>query len=271
MPIVLSGGVDGSKSIIQWDNVFMRSVITDVGTQPNHPAINAARDPSTWSSWKAVAGSASSFTANVPAGGGNRTNNTLGVAAHNLASTGASLSLQLSDDGVTWTLATGIYAPLTDEDFILHFPTLNAQYWRVNLINSNANTSVGVASLGNALIMPHAPIDSYTPLHHARKYTKMFNDSIKGQFLGNRVMAAGAETTVDYGFIPREFADGPLIPFASHYNQGGTFFYAGWPAGKPQDMGYCRASGDDETVSVEYIEGHRLANVSFGLRSYVGA
>ena len=124
--------------------------------------------------------------------------------------------------------------------------------------------------VGSKLAFPHTPIDSYTPLHHARRYEKMFNDSIKGVMLGNRVMASGAETDVDFGFVNRSFVDGPLRAFESHYNQGGTFFYAGWPAGQPLDMGYCRADSEYAIVNVEYIEGDGLANLSMGLKAYVG-
>lgn len=269
MAVVASGVSDLSKAIILWDNVLNSATITSAGTNPAYPAINAAKDPNTWSAWRGASGVATSMTADIPAGMGRRTNNCLGVANHNLATSGASVSLQYSDDGSSWSLATAIYAPLSDEDFMLYFPTITARYWRVNVLGNVA--SIGVVFLGNVLIMPSAPLDDYTPLHHARQYTKMFNDSIKGQFLGNRVMAAGAETDVDFGFVTRDFVDGPLRGFEDHYNRGGTFFYASWPGGKPQDMGYCRAKGEDETISIQYVEADRLANLSFGVRSFVGA
>ena len=87
--------------------------------------------------------------------------------------------------------------------------------------------------------------------------------------LGNRVMSAGAETSVSFPVVDRAWVDGPLVPFASHYNQCGTFFYAGWPSGKPQDMGYCRAPGETDIVEVEYIHADKLASLSFGLHGYV--
>ena len=117
---------------------------------------------------------------------------------------------------------------------------------------------------------PHPPVDSYTPLHRARRYTKMFNDSLRGQFLGNRVMAAGAETEVDLGFVTRSWLEGNISGFEERYNQGGTFFYAGCPALYPRDMGYCRANGEDAALEIEFTEGQRLATLSFGVESFVG-
>lgn len=268
MPVIVNGAVDGSKSHILWDNVLSRSNITQAGTMPQYPAINAAKDPNTWSSWRASGGSATYLTANVPAGSGNRNIGALGVAAHNLATTATNISVQYSTDGSSWTLAAPIYSPLTDEDILILFPVVNAQYWRVNMLGGLG--SIGVVYLGNTLIMPHPPTDDYVPLHHARQYEKMFNDSLKGQFLGNRVMSAGASTQVDYGFVDRSWADGPLRGFEDHYNKGGTFFYASWPSGKPQDMGYCRAGSSDEIMAVEYIEAEKMASLSFGLEAYVG-
>ena len=268
MPIVVSGGVDASKSLVLWNNILNISTITQSGTQAGYPAINAAKDPATWSEWRASSGGATYMQANIPAGGGNRIVNAVGISAHNLATTATNVSIQYSSNGTDWTLATAIYSPLTNEDIILYFPTVNAQYWRINMLAGLG--SIGVVFLGNALLMPHTPVDSYVPLHHARQYNKMFNDSIKGHFLGNRVMAAGAETDIDFGFVQRDWADGPLRGFEDHYNKGGTFFYAGWPGGKPQDIGYCRARGEDEVMSVEYIEADKLTSLSFGVRAYVG-
>jgi hypothetical protein len=81
----------------------------------------------------------------------------------------------------------------------------------------------------------------------------------------------GAATDVDLGFVQRTFVDGALVGFKTHYDQGGTFFYAGCPSMYPLDMGYCTAGSEDETVAVEYIQADRLANLSFGVVAYVGS
>lgn len=264
MPVVVdpSAIADGNKAIVLWSNLLVDADISAAGEADGYPAINVT-DPATFDSWKgATAGDY--IEADL---GAAMAVNTLGIAAHTLGTSGASLELDYSDDGAAWTAAVE-YDPLTDEDVIIMFGNITARYWRLTVTDAVAN--VGVVFLGARLVFPHTPVDGYTPLHHARRYSKLFNDSLKGQMLGNRVMAAGAETTVDLGFVERSFVDGPLRGFEDHYNRGGTFFYAGYPSGKPLDMGYCRAQGEDDIVTVEYIEADKLSNLSFTVRAYVG-
>lgn len=264
MPVVnYTGSVDLDKAIVLYNNLALTAVITDANLPASTPRVNVI-DPATYSHFSGVTNAFITMDMLSAV-----TVDTVGVSAHNMATSGSSVVIQYSSDGVSWADARPSYSPLTDDDLIFTFGDITARYWRFNFTNPSI-MAVGVIFIGKRLAFPHTPIDSYTPLHHARKYTKFFNDSIRGQFLANRVMAAGAETEVNLGFVQRSFVDGPLRAFESHYNQGGLFFYAGWPAGQPLDMGYCRAASQDGSVAVEYIEGENLANLSFSVVSYVG-
>lgn len=266
MPVVTIGETGGRAAVVLWDSYGSRpaTVVSSSGsTASGYAAINV-KDPATWNAWRPVV--ADNFV-QYDIISGSAPSNAIGVSGHNAASSGGSIRIQYSTDGTNFTTLI-TYAPLTDDDILFLFPSITARYWRLREIN--APFDIGVWFLGSRLTFPHAPVDSYTPLHHARQYTKLFNDSVKGHFLGNRVMSAGAETEVDMGFMERGFTEGPLRGFESHYNQGGTFFYASCPSTIPLDMGYCRALGDDETMQVEFIEADKLSNVSFGVRAFVG-
>lgn len=262
MPVIVDNPVGTlNKTVILWNNRFNSRSIQD----PTFGNRIALTDPATWSSW-----SPSGTNNNVRYTFNNPTFiDSLGLCSHTLASNVASILVQYSHDDSSWTNAHSRYSPLTDEDFILIFQGVSARYWRLNLLG--AGYSIGVVFGTKRFVFPHSPVDSYTPLNHSRKYTKLYNDSIKGHFLNNRVMAAGAETEVDMGFFDRDWLDASIRGFERHYNQGGTFFYAGCPSRYPDDMGYCRSAGDDETMSIEYIEGDNLSSLSFGVRSFVGA
>lgn len=263
MPVHIASGVTGTnKSIVAWDNIATRGTVTSSPVAPGFPAINAA-DPATWNSWK-FAGSPAWWQVAMPAA---VAIDTVGVAGHTFASGGCVINIQRSDNASTW-VNVYTFTPATNEDFIVMFPSASARYWRI--VATGAQSSASCISFSQRLTFPHTPIDSYTPLHHARRYTKEFNDSIKGAGLGTRVLAAGAETDIDFGFVPRTYVDGPLRAFENHYNRGGYFFYAGYPGGSPQDMGYCRADSEDAIINVEYIEGAGLASLSFGVKAYVG-
>lgn len=258
MPAVVYGPAI-NHTIVLWNNAFNSTSIVDpsLGNRIN------MTDPATWSKFTP--------TATNPYVeydiGREATLNAIGIAAHTLASSGASFRLQYQLDGV-WTNAFTDYSPLTDEDILIVFPNARGQNWRIRF--TGGGFVVGVAFAGFHLAFPHAPVDGYTPLHHARKYTKLFNDSVKGQFLGNRVLAAGAETSVDMGFFDRPWVENNIRGFENHFNRGGTFFYASSPSKYPLDVGYCRAAGDDETMNIVWTESDKLATVDFNIQSYVG-
>lgn len=269
MPVVINSGVPDSRtrtSFVLWNDYMSRNVGTfsTGGDAALYPGENAI-DPATYNTWRGSGASSyiqRQLLSPNPA-------DCMGICGHNLASSGASIRISYSvDGGTSWSFAADSYAPVTDEDFIIMFPQVTGNAFRVTINDGPAN--VAVAMVGLATQFPHPPIDSYTPLHHARRYTKLYNRSMTGQLLSNRVMGGGAETDIDFGFVGRGFADGFLRGFEDHYNRGGTFFFASWPAGKPQDMGYCWAPDEDSIVAVEYIEADKLANVSFSVASYVG-
>lgn len=266
MPVIIqSGAVNTNKAMVLWDNVLANSVLTtNHRTDPDYPAINAYDDPATWSSWKTIAddgefrsdfGSSVQFSA-------------LGVSSHSMFSDGSTLRFYGTNAAGSYGAPKWEYTPTSDEDFIVLFEGMNFRY---TIVRMTKPSSMGVVFLGNPLVFPHAPVDSYTPLHHARQYEKLYNDSIKGHFLGNRVMSAGAETEVDMGFLDRNWLENNISGFERHYNQGGTFFYSSSPARYPDDMGYCRSANSDESLAIEFIEGDRLSSLSFGVRSFVGA
>jgi len=263
MPAIITNDAPhGHKSTVAWqsDSVTVAASSEAAG----YPAINVT-DPTTWSSWLGTGTSENwiryDFGAAVAI-------DACGIGSHVMGRAGVALaSVQRSDDGVVWVTVAS-HVPQSDDDVMFIFQSATARYWRVLLAGPAAN--IGVLVLSSRLIFPHTPVDSYKPLHHARTYSKEFTDSIKNAALGNRVMATGAETEVDFGFVKRQFVDVNMRAFEDHYNQGGYFFYAGWPLGQPLDVGYCRANSEDATIEVEYIDGHNNASLSFGIIAYVG-
>lgn len=263
MPVVNADPHLHNKSVVLWDNRSISAL--GASSAPGYPAINTL-DPATWNSWRAntLANNFITYTLD-----GVQWVNSVAISSHTIFSSGASLEIRISTDDVSYTPILS-YTPTSDEDLIFMFKHVQASHVRIAFTGGMPN--LGVVFSGRTLIFPCTPVDSYTPLHHSRRYTKQFTTSIKGQFLGNRVMGAGAQTDVQFPAIPRDFVDSTdFLGFEKHYNQGGTFFYAGWPNGKPQDMGYCRAGGQDDIVGVEYIESDKMATVNFSLDSYVTA
>ena len=262
MPVIVwSGAQDAGKTNCLIANKLTAMNVVGSSSQPGHVAVNVS-DQGTALSWKP---SVMPATLTVDLGAAQEVD-AVGVAAHTLATSAATMFIEHSGDGSTWTAAGSVLPASNDELFILFSP-VTARYWRARF--TGGIPSVGVLFLGKRFVFPHAPTIDYRPLNHARTYEKFFNDSLGGNFINNRVRSVGADTEVDMGFVFRNFADTALPAFSVPYNKGMCFFYASCPDKYPLDVGYCRAGGQNDTVQVDYIDGE-YANLSFTLRAYVG-
>ena len=260
MPVVLTDPLANNKTVALWDNPLERVAVEVTGAEAANPGINALND-STFDYW---ANSGTGITSMTKTGAGfNLRADAFGVSGHNLATTGGQIFLRYSDDLVTFNDAIAPYSPLTNEDLVFIFPTRAHPFWRITF--NGTGSYVSNVKLGARLDFPYTPIEGYRPTHHSRKFTKYFNNSIEGHLLGNRVMSSGGTTTVEFPDLDRAFVDGPMRGFEDHYNRGRSFFYAGWPNGKPQDVAYAWADGEDAMIDVAYTNGSKRASVGFGM------
>ena len=261
MPVVLTDPLANNKTCILSDSIFDTSAYVGLGEDELNPAMNAVND-STFDFWRN--GSSSANTTLRKSGATPRSANALGISGHNLATTASTIRLRRSVDAVSWVDVIAPYSPLTDEDIFFIFPIETNNYWEV-LFGTSTSAYVSNVKLGVRLTFPFTPIEGYRPVHHSRKFTKYFNNSIEGHLLGNRVMSSGGTTTVEFPDVPRDFVDGSMRNFEDHYNRGRPFFYAGWPNGKPQDVAYAWADSEDAMIDVAYTNGSKRASVGFGM------
>lgn len=259
--IIRNGATDINVINVLYDNIFDQGTVTYSSADSGFAGANAL-DEATWNAWKPTAVTA---YATVDHGSAIMCN-CLGVAAHNIGSSGASIALQHSPNGSSWTTISAAYAPSSDEDILIYFADTSARYWRVAI--SGAIASIGVIKLGAALKFPCAALEGHKPLHHARLVEMLSNKSMGGNFLGNRPVKLGAETSVNIGMVDRDWAETDLAEFETHFNNGGAFFYCGSPSDTPKDMGYCRREGGPE-MSITWVEGDIMADVNFDMVAYV--
>lgn len=262
MPVVMQSGYSlPNRTHVLFNNVMTLGNTSVVGETPGNPGVNIL-DPATYNYWQAPSGPGAQININTA---NPRSYSGVGISAHNMGSVGASVNVLSSDNGIDYTSVGVSYTAMTNEDVLILFNTILTPNLRINF---SAAVAVGVVIAGPCRDFPSTPIDSYTPSHHSKQYTKYFNNSLQGQFLGNRVMGSGGTMSVQFPHIQRDWVDGPLINFEDHYNRGGTFFYAGWPGGKPQDMAYAWPGSEDSIIDVEYVNADKLATVSFDMQFY---
>lgn len=262
MPVILPAGVNIKNAFVFWGS---GSAYSSNAALPGYPSLNTGL-PDTYSSWRSPTAGDCFIRLDR---GSSRATNAVGIAAHNLATSGVtSITVARSTNGTDYTTIATI--PMTsDEDIIVAFNSVNVRYIRISWTGPAAN--IGVFQAGLRLDFQCPAVLPYTPIQHSIRYEKEFNNSVAGHFLTNRVISKGASTEVSLLMQSPNFVEVAMRPFEVHYNQGGCFFYAGAPAHMSDDMGYCQAGGQDDIVGVEYIEAGTMANVSFSLNVYKGA
>lgn len=260
--VIKSGAVDLNGINVLYDNVLAQGVFTHSTQSEGFNAVNANEDE-TWNSWKpAVVPASLKVDVGYPV-----SCDAIGIAAHTMFTTGTTFRVEYSTNDVSWTVAFSNYTPTSNEDVVGFFPAVTARYWRVWITGAISN--FGVIKLGKKLAFPNAPLSGHKPLHHARKFEMISNDSLGGNFLGTRVVRSGAETSINVGQVDRDFAETDLEDFEYHFNTGQAFFYCGSPIDTPKDFGYCKRPGNGGEMNISWVEGDILADVSFSVVSYV--
>lgn len=261
MPVILASGTVAKNAFVFWGS---GTAYTSNGALTGYPSSNTGL-PDTYSSWRSPTDGDCFIRLDR---GASRATSAIGIAAHNLASSGVSqITVARSTNGTDYTTISTI-ALTSDEDIIVAFTSVNVRYIRVSWTGPAAN--IGVFQAGARLDFQCPAVLPYTPIQHSIQYQKEFNNSVSGHFLTNRVIAKGASTEVSLMMQTPNFVEVAMRAFEVHYNQGGCFFYAGSPMHMADDMGYCQAGSQDDIVGVEYIEAGTMANVSFSLNVYRG-
>lgn len=261
MIYIRNGATNYDCSNVLYENILKTGVVTDSGsTSPYFVA--ALKEDETYTSWRG--NSASSWVA-VDAGSA-RYVNAVAIVGHTMFSDSASFRVESSNDGATYTAATPYIAPTDNSDIFVMLPNIKARYWRISIASGPA--TISCLMIGQKLAFGVTPLIGHKALHHSKKYTMMLNESLGGQFLGNRVNKVGIDGSVNLGYLDRTFVEGDVSLFEDHYNNGGTFMWAADPVSSPNDMGYCsRADGGNE-MEIVFDGGPNLAAVSFEVKAY---
>jgi len=257
-----TGTTDTDKPSILWDNIFERGTVTVVNEVADGAAANAYLEDTTFDFWNQAVG-----TANITVDMGSEvTCDCFGVAAHLAGSLGITLIVSSSADNVVYTTRSSV-VPSDDTTVMGFFPPVSARYWRFTRFGGVC--PIGVIKLGKRLIIPTGVLSGHVAINHAQEIELMNNTSIKGQFLGNRIIKMGAETSINFGLLDTEFVDDDMAGFETHYNEGRTFFYAGSPSKFPKDVGYCWRPERAGTMRPSYQEGATLMQVQLDVSVYV--
>jgi hypothetical protein len=161
--------------------------------------------------------------------------NYCGIAAHELGSKSATVTVQYSTDNSSWTTLDSS-SPTDDSPLMFLFAPVSARYWRISISGAVA-PSIGVVYFGTTLDMQRPCYAGLSPINFSRETVLRTNRSEGGQFLGRSVIRQGSSMSVgfrhlDYSWYKTNFD--PFVKDALSY----PFFFAWRPDGYPEQVGY---------------------------------
>lgn len=220
-----------SLPTILWNNVFTSGTLAASSQATDYPKENAVSE-ATYDAWKPTA-----LPASLSIDKGSATAvDCAALVAHNCGTSGNTVSIQSSTDNVNWTTRSSV-TPTDDTTIFFLFTSASARYWRFYFTGGTAPI-VGVAMAGARFNFPAGVVAPYKPVWLSQTYELLTSTTLGGQFLGNRVLRTGGQTTINLVAVNRTFGETTILPFREHYNSGKAFVWAAGPSVFSKDVGY---------------------------------
>ena len=168
------------------------------------------------------------------------------IAAHNVWTLGATVTLEKSVDNVTWA-AVAANTPLDNKPIAFRCEAGTAvRYWRLRFsgLLVGAALGVGVAFLGNDLTLPRRLYQGYAPVLTPTEVQLQSNVSVGGHLLGSSVISRGSMLSAEITYVPSAFIrSAEWLAFQTSFGEGKGFFFAWRPYTFAADLHYCARDG----------------------------
>ncbi len=224
---------DANNPWVGYHNVLLEANVSSDEAAETFPVSNVATT-STAEKWKAESTDPQGI---VIAEGGVDECDYFALAKHNLGSTGATLILQTSPDGVTWTDVTEEIAPGSDFVVMYRFEAATAAFWRLYITPGDAPPQIAVMYLGKLLVIMRSIYVGHTPITLGRSQNVTIGRSDNGQFLGLYLRSQTYKSSVDLKNLTPAWYRSMFDPFAASMASV-PFFWAWRPGSYPEECAY---------------------------------
>jgi hypothetical protein len=177
-----------------------------------------------------------------------------GIAAHDLATVGATVFVEYLNDA-TWITIYEV-TPQDDGALFFLFPAIFAQQWRVRVTGDNAPT-IGHIRFGRVLTVPRMATYTGRPIDEGERVALRYQISETGEYLGTVVEGNGLQFSVEIDHLSEAFRLGPWREFKRWAERGNTFFIAPKPYNYPKEVAYAWTSraAVERTIANRNISG----------------
>ena len=234
--------------VILADNRFLEGTPTATDTATGYDVLHI-RDLRTFTSWKGATAGTKYLAVDC---GEEQAADTLAIAAHNLGTAGASVSVESSANGSDWTERLAAFAPSDDHPILKTFDSAGAQHWRIKIVTSVLPAQVAVCMVGERIEFPYPPVAPFVP-----KTVKVEGESSRsktGQLLGTVVRFWPMTIEPEWADLSRTWLEANMEPFWIGYARYLLPFFWAWDIDTyPGDVHFVKLQDDaayDPSVSI---------------------
>jgi hypothetical protein len=234
--------VQGS-SYLGWDNAFLRSnaTVSSSTADSGYPETNATSWLITGGGWRVTpaTGGTTIYLNLVLAAA--ESLNSYGIYKHNLGTLGATVKLQYSSDGITYSDLTGSEKIVAEDKAIFFIgPNQTAVYWRLHItgVAAGATMRIGQAFISNSLRMFSPPEPGFTPPELALNSKYISNRADGGDFLGRSLVRRGSKMEFTNSIVSKDWVRSNWKDVMRAIEK--TPFYYAWDSSNyPDEVAYC--------------------------------
>lgn len=243
--VVLSAATDPTgpnAPCIGWRNVVAAGGITAESEAVGYPATNLA-NPSTAAGWRSDTTDEQVITVATPP---SEPIDYVGIARHNLGSTGVNLSLEIPDPDSPgdWIEIFEAVVLAGDGPAVLRFEEVYTSALRLRLIPvGDVPPRAAVLYVGKLLRLPRGLQPGLVPMADAAQDEVASGIAESGDYLGRIVTSQTLKTSVSIRYLSYDWYIANLRPFGRAAKTI-PFFFVWAPADYPDDAGFAWLDGD---------------------------
>lgn len=206
------------------------------------PITNAA-NPATYTKWKASSTAAQTLTISP----GSSTSY-VGIARHNLGTIGATIKVEGTLDGSTYTTLISQRLVTDNTPLLMYFTLANYVALRITIGSGSAVAQIAVVYAGVILTLQRRIYVGHTPITMGRNRVMMSPMSESGEFLGRIQVSEGRMSSVSMKNLTPDWYRQFFDPFVSAVGET-PFFFAWRPETYPLEVGYCWITGEPKPTN----------------------
>lgn len=202
------------------DNRFLDGTPTATSTAVGY-SVGALTDWKTYTYWKAASASTQYLTVDC---GSPKYADTLGIASHNLAAHASLITVDGSDDNVTWVTALAATASTSGVILLKLATPATRRYWRVVISNQSAASYIGILCLGARMQFEDGIDGEYTP--YVETAHAEIEISQAGHMLGATLAYVGRDAEYSWAYITDGWFRNTFMPvWTTHLSLYKPFFF----------------------------------------------